>query len=191
MPLNFAPSQNARYNFMTARLIVSAIASNQPGMANKITNLINDAGATILESHMSVMSKEFAVIMEVAGPWNALAKLEHQLPSKALQLGMLTTIKRSEKVPENTDTSYRVIITALEDKGLINKITQFFAEHSINIEEINCRTFLAPHSEEMLGEMKLTVTLEAKQDPEEIRSNFEQFCSKNKLDYQFAPLKNS
>ncbi len=177
---------------MTTRLIVSAIAPNQPGMANKIAQIIHESGATILESHMSVMSKEFAVIMEVAGAWNALAKLEHQLPVKAQQLGMLTMLKRSEKPEADPDLiPYRVTITTLEDRGIINELTQFFAQNSINIEEVNCRTFLAPHSEAMMGEIKLTVTVSKELNLEEIRIKFEQFCESRRLDAKFLPLKNS
>jgi len=175
---------------MTARLILSAIAPNKPGMANNIVNLIHEAGATILESHMSVMSQEFAVIMEVAGPWNALAKLEHQLPSKAPQLGMLTMLKRSEKTPEANDlTPYRVIITTLEDRGVIKALTEFFYSHQINIEELNCRTYLAPHSEETMGEIKLTVTVPSSVDIEMVRSNFVQFAESYNLDANISPLK--
>lgn len=177
---------------MSARLILSAIAPNKPGMANQITNLIHEFGAHILESHMTVMSKEFAVIMEITGPWNALAKLEHQLPSRAHQLNMLTMLKRSE--PGNSDidsTPYRVVVTTVEDRSIINHLTRFFADNEVNIEEMNCRTFLAPHTDSRMSEVKLTITLLPSQNADEIRTNFEQFCQSFKLDAKITPLKNS
>ncbi len=177
---------------MSTRLIISAIAPNRPSMANDLAHLIQDFGATILEGHMTVMSKEFAVIMEVTGPWNALAKLEHQLPLKAHQLDMLTMIKRSESVEESEPTTaYRVIVSTVEDRGIINQLTHFFADNTINIEELNCRTYLAPHSEDLMGEVKLTVTLSENQSIDEIRTKFEQFCQETKLNAEITPLKNS
>ncbi|NVJ50219.1 MAG: hypothetical protein HWE11_07530 [Gammaproteobacteria bacterium] len=177
---------------MSAQLIVSAIAPNRPGMTNDIVQLVQSFGATISESHMTVMSKEFAVIMEVTGPWNALTKLEHQLPVKAQQLGMLTMIKRSEKPQSNSaQTPYRVTFSNISDRTVIKDITEFFAENTINIEELNCRTLLSPQSERFSGEVKLTVSLTEQQSAEDIRLKFEQFCHAKSLSAEITPLKNS
>jgi glycine cleavage system transcriptional repressor len=176
---------------MSTTLIISAIAPNRPGMANDIAHLIQEFGTTILESHMTVMSNEFTVIMEVTGPWNALAKLEHQLPMKAHKLGMLTMLKRSDKLAEEPKwTAYRVIISDVKDRGIINQVTSFFAESHVNIEEVNCRTFLAPQSEALNGELKMTVTLDKTQPFDELRSKFEQFCKVSNLKAEITPLKN-
>lgn len=176
---------------MSAQLIVSAIAPNRPGMTNDIVQLVQSFGATISESHMTVMSKEFAVIMEVTGPWNALTKLEHQLPVKAQQLGMLTMIKRSDK-PLNQPkmTPYRVTFSNISDRTIIKNITEFFAQNTINIEELNCRTLLSPQSDQYSGEVKLTVSLSDEQSPDDIRLKFEQFCSEQNLQAEITLLKN-
>lgn len=183
---------NIRRNiYMSTTLIISAIAPNRPGMANDIAHLIQEFGTTILESHMTVMSNEFTVIMEVTGPWNALAKLEHQLPMKAHKLGMLTMLKRSDKLSEEPEwTAYRVIIDDVKDRGIINQVTSFFAENQVNIEEVNCRTFLAPQSEALIGELKMTVTLDNTQPFDDLRSKFEQFCAASNLKAEITPLKN-
>ncbi|MEE4246185.1 MAG: ACT domain-containing protein [Kangiellaceae bacterium] len=174
---------------MSKRLIISAIAPNQPGMASRITQLIEQAGACIEESHMTVMSNEFALIMELSGPHNVLVRLEHQLPTQAQQLGMLTTLKRSDKSNSaQPATPYRVIVTKVDDRQTINRLTNFFAEHKINIEEINCRTLLAPHSEEMTGEIKMTITPSNDLLAEQIRTKFNQLCTELKLSAEISPL---
>ncbi|WP_144393421.1 glycine cleavage system protein R [Pleionea sediminis] len=177
---------------MSARLVISAIGSNRRGIANELAHIIQEFGATILEGHMTVMSKEFAVIIEVTGPWNALAKLEHQLPLRAHQLGLLTMLKRTESLEENKQTTaYRVTISTVEDRGIIKRLTQFFSDNKINIDELNCRTYLAPHSEDLMGEVKLTVTMPDDFNVEEIRTKFEQFCLDENLSGIITPLKNS
>ncbi|NVJ61333.1 MAG: hypothetical protein HWE27_13140 [Gammaproteobacteria bacterium] len=177
---------------MATRLILTAIAPNQPRMANGLIDLVLSYGVDITESHMTVMSKEFAVIMEIAGSWNALTKLEHQLPVKAHALSFLTMIKRSESVSyDGSMTPFRVVFQDVSDraKSLIS-ITEFFAEHSINIEELNCRTLLSPQSDEQVAELKFTISLSIEQNPDELRSKFKQFCTEHNLTAQITLLKN-
>ena len=174
---------------MSSRLVISAIAPNQPGMANKITRLISDLGATILESRMTVMGNEFAVIMEVGGEWNALAKLEHQLPAKAQSLNLITMFKRTDKAPaEERAAPYRVRIITLEDKGVTSEITEFFAEKKINIEEMNCHTYHAPHTGTLMGEIKMTVSISVDASLAKIKRDFEELCTKRNLDANIEPL---
>ena len=167
---------------MNAKLVISAIAPNQPGMVHKITELIAQSGASILQCRMSAMAKEFAVIMEVGGEWNAIAKLEHLLPSKAQSLNLITMFKRSETELRDNDTQLcKVSISTPESIGIVNELTQYFTQLGVNIEEMDCRTFSTLESSELEGEIKLFISVPGNISVDNIRQKFEHFCSEKQL----------
>ncbi len=66
---------------MSSYLVVSALGENQKGLVNELASLASSSGCNIVDSRMTLLGNEFAVIMLLKGEWNALAKMEHHLPA--------------------------------------------------------------------------------------------------------------
>jgi len=170
-------------------LVISAIAPNRPGIANDISDLIADCGCNIKESKMKMMGGTFSLVLMASGCWNAIAKLEHILPKKACALGMTTMLKRTDDIgPRPNRLPYHVSIVALDSVGITREITAFFAQQDINIREMSCDTYVAPHSIVPITEIKLTVGIATDLSIANIREEFDVFCRKLNLDATLEPI---
>jgi glycine cleavage system transcriptional repressor len=170
-------------------VVISAIAPNRTGIANEITDLITYCGCNIQESKMKAMGNTFSLVLMASGEWNAIAKLEHVLPSKAASMGMTTMLQRTEpKSSGDQGLPYRVKMIAKDDLGITKKITAFFADRSINIEQMSCDTYQAQQTATILGEIKLTVSIPVKANISSLREAFQQFCKTHNLDASFEAI---
>ncbi len=175
---------------MSSRLVIIAVGPNQPGMANKVLELIVELGGEVLETRMSVLSSEFALIMEVGGPWNVLAKLEHLLPSRAQNLNMITLIKRTEhKHSPTADELCQITVNTIEHKDTIQQMTQFFSQQAINVEEMNCRVDPASAVKPYAGQVRMMIRKPSTLSIDELRKDLEQFCEDNHLKASLNPLR--
>jgi len=174
---------------MQNRLVISAIAPNRPGIANEITSLVTTCGCNILETKMKSMGNTFNLVLMASGEWNALAKLEHVMPSRAHSMGMTTMIKRVEcDQNKRAELPYRVKFFSQDNPGIANEITTFFADRKVNIEQMSCDTFLAQHTNAPLAEIKLTVSVPTELKLSSLRKDFDDFCLEQNLDAKFQPI---
>lgn len=138
---------------------------------------------------MKVMGNTFNLVLMASGEWNAIAKLEHVLPTKAPAWGMTTMLQRTEEhQPRPNKLPYRVKIVALDNLGITKEITAFFAEQDINIRELSCETFNAQLTGAPIAEIKLTVGVSTSIPISELREKFENFCKKFNLDASLEPI---
>lgn len=170
-------------------LVISAIAPNRPGLANDIIDLITNSGCNIQQSKMKAMGNTFSLVLMASGEWNAIAKLEHSLPSKAHSMGMTTMLQRTEPTQFNQqEKPYRVKIFGTDKLGIFKDITTFFANQSINIEQMSCETYSAPQTQSPIVEVKLTVNIPATINIANLRIEFSLFCEQKNLDATFEPV---
>lgn len=132
---------------------------------------------------MQSMGNTFTVVFMVAGGWNAIAKLEHQLPSRASQLQMTTVTRRAEQ-PTNkeTDLPYLVDIITRDNPGISQQITHFFSERGIDIESINLDTYPAQHTGVAVGEIRMIILVPDSYKISTLREEFAEFCDEHNLD---------
>lgn len=170
-------------------LTISAIAPNRPSIAHEITDLIATCGCNIQQSKMKAMGNTFSLILLASGEWNAIAKLEHSLPTKAQAWGMMTMLQRSEyQAPRPNKLPYKVKIVALDKPGITKEVTAFFAKQDINIRELSCDTFAALHTNAPITELKLTVGVSTDMPISSLREQFNAFCKRLNLDASLEPI---
>ena len=74
-------------------LVLSALGKDRPGIVDDLSRTIYQLNCNIVDSRMTVLGGEFAILLMLEGPWNQLAKLEGQIPELQKRLGM-TIISR-------------------------------------------------------------------------------------------------
>ena len=60
-------------------IAICALGSDRTGLVYDLTRVVVDCGGNILESRMTALGNEFAMLLLVSGNWHTLAKLETEL----------------------------------------------------------------------------------------------------------------
>ena len=174
----------------TQSLVISALGKDQPGIVNNITAPITEIGCNIADSRMTILGGEFAILMMVEGPWNAISKLEQQLPSLGEKLGLTIISKRTEATGEKQDIlPYAVSVVSLDHPGIVNQPAGFFSSRNINIHDLYTDCYRAAHTGTQMFSATMTVHIPSNISIAQIRDEFLEFCDELNLDAAIEPVK--
>lgn len=172
-------------------LVLSALGADRTGIIDELARAASETRCNIADSRMIVMGQEFALIMMVSGTWDAIAKLEAQLPNLGKRLGLAITSKRTEPRGVQAEAMpYNVHVIALDNPGIVHEIANFFAVQGINIEAMETSTYAAPHTGSPMFALSMTVNIPARVHVASLRENFMLFCDDRNLDAIIEPFKN-
>ncbi len=171
-------------------LVISALGEDHPGLVNDLSKTILDQGCNIEDSRMAVLGGEFAAMLLVEGKWNTLAKVENVLPELERSLGMTIISKRTgERSRRESKLPYAVDVIAMDHPGIVNRLAGFFAERSINIEDMATTTYAAAHTGTPMFSVHMTVGIPADTHIATLREEFMDYCDGLNLDAVLEPLK--
>ena len=175
---------------MESFLVITALGEDKPGIVNKLTESVADCNCSVIDSRMSVLGGEFAVMLMVSGKWNQLAKLEDSLASASETLGLITTCKRTEPhKPAKDLMPYSVEVISIDQPGIVHELTQFFSAREINIQELNTTQYAAAHTGTPMFALQLTVNIPASMHIAGLRDEFLDFCETQNMDAVMEPMK--
>lgn len=171
-------------------LVVSALGEDRPGLVNELSRVILDCDCGIVDSRMTVLGGEFAILLMVQGNWNTLTKLEMQLKRLEQTLGMTIVTKRTEGRTLAGDVlPYAVEVVAVNQPGIVHHLASFFANRSINIEDMVTRSYSAPHTGTPMFSVNLAVGIPATTHIAMLREEFLDFCDELNLDAVMESIK--
>lgn len=170
-------------------LVISSIGTDQPGIVNEIAKACSSNQCNIIDSRMTVLGGEFAVIMMVSGNWDAIGKLESTLPALSKKLNLTTTIKHTNARSSAPALAYSVNVVALDNPGIVHDIAQYFSQQNINIDDLQTGTYSAPHTGTQMFNLMMTIRLSADTHIASLREEFMEFCDELNLDAIIEPLR--
>lgn len=171
-------------------LVVTAVGNDHPGIVDRLSMAIVDNGCNIMDSRMTVLGGEFAVLLLVAGKWNALAKLENALGTLKDELNLYLQTKRTEAshYPDSL-LPYHVEVIAIDHPGIVYQIASFFSAREINIRELVTNSYPAPHTGTHMFSLDMTVDIPADIRISNLREDFLEFCDDLNMDAVLEPAK--
>ncbi len=171
-------------------LVITAVGSDHPGIVNDLTKHILDSGCNISDSRMTILGGEFAVILMLSGNWNSIAKLETILPKATESLGLTITCKRTEpRTPQGKLISYHVEALAIDQPGIMHKVSDFFSSRSINIENLNSDSYNAAHTGTPMFSLSMTINIPADLSIAQLREQFLDYCDELNMDGVMEPVR--
>ena len=171
-------------------LTIAFIARNQDTAIEQVIHLTAKTQCYIEESRFAVLGDDFAGILQVAGNWNAIAKLETAFNAIGQQADIVIELKRSQKTRLEGDfLPYLVQVVALDTPDLVHEITSFFAEFDIRIIDLQTDPFKTSHSETTMITLSLRLSIPAKISIAELRERFMILCDELNIDGIMEPEK--
>ena len=171
-------------------LVITALGKDRPGLVASLTEAINQQQCSICESRMSLLGGEFAIIMLVEGQWNNIAKLEQTLPTLQDSLELILQTKHTEQRETKASAiPYTVEVLALDNPGIVHKVTDFFCFRKINIHDLQTDSFNAAHTGTKMFALTMTIEIPTSMHIPGLREDFLEFSDDLNLDAIIEPLK--
>jgi glycine cleavage system transcriptional repressor len=171
-------------------LVISALGEDRPGIVKSLTRPVTELGVNILDSRMTILGGEFAILMMVEGSWDTIAKLETQLPAQQEKLGLTILTRRTDGQRQEQHTlPYTVNVVALDHPGIVSHLAEFFSNRNINIQDLYTDSYRAAHTGTPMFTATLSVNIPGNIAIAALRDEFLDFCDSLNLDGIMEPSK--
>jgi len=133
---------------LSVHLVVTVIATDEPGIVERVSQTIAAAGASWLESRMTRLAGEFAGIVEVGVAEADAGALQAALEALASR-GMHVHVKTS-KPPDDGAAGrlFRFELTGADRPGIVREISEALARHQVNVHDLETRVEIGAMSGE-------------------------------------------
>jgi len=171
-------------------LSICALGPDQPGIVRAIGGAAMDAGCNILDSHMTALGSEFAVLVLAHGNWNTLTRLEKALDKLSSDLDLKIICKPTEEAAGAGELlPYAVDVVSLDHPGIVYNLADFFSSRKINISDMVTSGYSAAHTGTRMFALHMTIHIPAETQISQLREEFMDCCDELNLDAVIEPHK--
>jgi glycine cleavage system transcriptional repressor len=170
-------------------LVITAVGPDRPGLIGKLTAPLYEASANVADSRMVNLRGQFALMLLAEIPEAKLEQAQQHLRTVAEGLGLTLTFRAGEPAPSAPKTvgvPYRVQTFAMDQPGLVYRITDLLQRHGINVEELTTRSTPRPETGAPLFSMELLVTVPPSVGIRAVRGELEQLCDELSCDLELT-----
>jgi glycine cleavage system transcriptional repressor len=151
---------------VTSEFAVWTVGADRPGIVAAVTGVLFGMGCNLKDCSMTVLSRHFAMVMEVEGPDDlAPEALEAELARSEgcaeLSVDVRLASERASVVVDGDP--YIVSVYGSDHPGIVHRISTLLAENSVNIIDVNTRVI--GENDEPVYAMLLEVILPRGLDP--------------------------
>jgi len=172
---------------MYARLVLTVIGPDRPGLVDALAATIARAGGSWQKSRMSRLSGHFAGIVEVDVPPGEVYALRDGLAGLA-ELGLVVQSTPAGDAAAPTPRLAHLAFVGQDRPGLVQAIAHVLARAGVNVDELETHTFLAPMSGVQVFEADADVHLPAALDIDALRAELETVARDLTVDVTLAPV---
>ncbi len=181
--------QKRRHLDLEKYLVISALGHDQPGIVDGLSRVILDCQCNIVDSRMSVLGGEFAVVLLATAPTaQKIEALKAELHGLQKTLGL--TIISKETVARAAcpgQITYDVSAVAIDHPGIVHQLAKFFSCKGINIENLGTDCYAAAHTGTPMFAIKMQINVPSDQNITEIQTQFLDFCDDLNIDATLDP----
>lgn len=126
------------------KAVISGIGPDQPGIVAAIADILYQRGCNIIDSTMTRLAQEFAVILVISAPdgvrfpdlQKEFSRLEESHNMTLVIKPIPDTVGMDSHVPENP---YMISVAGQDRVGITYRISRKLAEMDINITDLNAQ----------------------------------------------------
>jgi glycine cleavage system transcriptional repressor len=175
---------------MKKHIVLAALGTDRPGVLRDLVKAVSDLGCGIADARMTVLGNELVLTLLATGTWNAVAKLESQVPAIGKRLELDLTARRTEpRTPRQDMLPYVVDVTALDQPGILFDLADFFASRDINVDELSSWTYVSTHTGAPMLSISMNVSIPSDLHVGRLRDDFTDFCDSLNLDATLEPAR--
>ena len=171
---------------MKAKVILSAVASDRPGLTQALAEAVFDAGGNWLESHLSRLGGKYVGSVLVELESDALPALEQA--TKAVDAtGLTVSIVPAGEEPTAAGTALAFELVGQDRPGIVREVTTVLAGLGVNIEDFATATQNSSWSGEPLFRATARLTIPAGISSDDVRAALEAISGEIMVDFSITP----
>lgn len=175
---------------MLQYLAITAFGQRKPEFIKQIAGVIADHGANIIDSRTTLLGQEFALLLLIAGAWDAIAKIEDQMDRLSADSGLQILWRRTDRSQQNiTGMPYAIDVVCADRPGVVFEIARFIADNGFQIRDMFSNTYCASQSNTQMFSLHMSITVPTDVSIATLRGDFMDFCDRLNLDAIIEPVK--
>lgn len=169
-------------------LVITAIGPDRPGLVRQLTAPLLAGNANVADSRMINLRGQFAVILLAEVPDKGMDTVQAELLTVAEELGLTLVFRgephREEPWPTTVGVPYKLETYAMDQPGIVHRITDLLQRHGVNVEELETRSQPRPQTGAPLFNMELSMTVPSTVSIKALRGEMEALCDEMNCDME-------
>jgi glycine cleavage system transcriptional repressor len=129
---------------MKKTVVLTGVGRDRVGIVAELTQALYDSGCNLLDSSMTLLRGEFALIVMAELPeTGSLEKLQTSMQALEKQLGMAVHVRlmnEDELEERPVDNAFIVSVYGADKPGIVSKVTRALADAGINITDVQTKS---------------------------------------------------
>jgi glycine cleavage system transcriptional repressor len=173
-------------------VILTAIGGDRAGLVDEVSEFAFSRGANIEDSRMVNLRGQFAMMVLLGGNEQTVSRLRADLPQLSNQTSLHAELHEAKPTtPTNVGGTeaapFRLTGTALDQPGLVHRISHLLRELHVNIESLETRLRPAPYSGAPMFDMELILLVPRTTSLSQLRQNLGKHCDELNVDWELEP----
>ena len=169
-------------------LVLTAMGRNPMELTNVLCRSSHDSRCSVVTSRLTRHGEFSALVLQISGNWDALARFEGVLPGLAKRHDFQVSVVRSSTLESRPQSlPYVAYVSSAYRPDIINELCQFFIDNNVELENLTCDTYQAPQTGGLMLNATFTVTLPAGVQISWLRDQFLDFADALNLDALIEP----
>ena len=161
---------------------------DRPGLVDRISGLLLEAGANIADSRMINLSGQFALVMLARTDSDDVEGLKQNLEQAGSATGLTVSVLtlggglEAPQAPEpplsdNTaHTGFRLQVLGMDQPGIVHRITNLLHQQQVNIEEMQTDLQAGSYSQSPQFSMELRMSIPRQVQLDQLRGQLSSLC---------------
>jgi glycine cleavage system transcriptional repressor len=171
------------------QIVITAVGPDRPGLVKALTGKLAEAGGNVADSRMVNLRGQFAVILLAQVPEAAVDRVCAAVQDAGKSVGLTVSIARgSAAAPPRPGIPFKLRAYAMDQPGIVHRITHLLDQHGVNIEELATRLEPGSYTGTPLFTMTLTMTVPPDVKVARLRSDLAALCDTLNCDVEIDPI---
>jgi glycine cleavage system transcriptional repressor len=172
-------------------VILTAIGPDRPGLVDEVSEFAFSRGANIEDSRMVNLRGQFAMMVLLGGGDETIARLRQDLGSLDQQTSLHAELHEAKAAAAAAGVDalpFRLTGTALDQPGLVHRVSHLLREVHVNIESLETRLRPAPYTGAPMFDMELILAVPRTTSLSQLRQNLSKLCDELNVDWELQPV---
>lgn len=165
-------------------MVLTAVGPDRPGLVTEISAQIHRAGANLEDSRMAILGGEFAIILLLSCPPEAIERVKQSGAKLESELHLRCILKETSTPGSLRDyLLYRIRVTGVDRPGIVHSIASILAGRGINLASLESRVSYAPLSGTPMFVLEADLQIPSTLDLAGLRDELAARCEAENLEF--------